>query len=88
MRTSITRSVMASLAMLTVGFALAGPVSPAFANESSYASSPGSQNVYNPLAPTSAGEVGTVDARMPIIPVGQADVNCHLLSSHTSATCR
>jgi hypothetical protein len=58
-------------------------------NASSIAASAGSNNTYNPLAPTTTGEVGISDTRMPVIPAEQQHVNCHLLTGYSKASgCR
>jgi hypothetical protein len=78
-------------AMLTVGIVGIGvPMDSAFAyNVSTTVSSPGSNNPFNPLAPTTTGEVGYVDPVMPIIAVGQQTVNCHLLTGYSKGSeCR
>ncbi len=68
--------------------ALAGTSVSAFAyNVSTTVSSPGRNNIYNPLAPSSDGAVGTIDTRMPVIPVGQQQVNCHL-TNHKGVDCQ
>ena len=70
---------------------LAGPAASAFADGASHFSttdsSAGSNNVNNPLAPSSKGAVGAIDTRMPVIPVGQQEVNCHL-TNHKGVDCQ
>ena len=61
----------------------------AYNNVSGTTSSPGSNNTYNPLAPTTTGQVGMIDPQMPVIPLGQQQVNCHLLTGYSKGTgCR
>ena len=90
MRNVINKTMIPAVAALTIGFTVAGPASPAFADGASHVSttvsSPGSNNPYNPLAPNSSGEVGSIRTSMPAISVGQAQVNCHLFT-HGMANC-
>ena len=46
-----------------------------------------SNNPINPLAPGSDGAVGTIDLRVPVIPVGQYQPNCHL-TNHKGVDCQ
>lgn len=92
-RNSITRTMIASLAALTVGVAFVGSGGSAFADPST------SHNTYNPLNPfaaTNSAEIGSFNANSsaaaessdtttPIIPVGQgAPINCHLLTGFSN----
>ena len=79
MRNSISKTMIASLVALTLGLAVAGSTESAFAGgESTTQSTPGSHNVYNPLAPTPSNEVGSIDTIVPIGQVGQHAINCYL----------
>jgi hypothetical protein len=88
MRNLINNTTIASLAALTIGFGVASSSESAFAtyNQSTTQSVAGSHNPPNPLLPSS-DEMGTIDASVPIMPAGQGDVNCHLLSNHKSFDC-
>lgn len=86
MLSSINKTMIASLVALTVGFAIVGPIAPAFASDSTATSSPGGNNTYNPLAPSSNGYVGSIETRMPIVGVDQVQTNCHLYT-HGMADC-
>ena len=96
MRSSINKTMIASLVALTMGFALAGSAGSAFSDGSR------SNNTFNPLMPDAAsnsGEigsfstggsnaaVGSIDAGSTIVPVGQGEVYCHLLTNYKRPTC-
>jgi hypothetical protein len=91
-RDSIGKTMNASLAAIAIGLALVSSGGPSFAynNVSTNVSSQGSNNTYNPLAPSNSGVIGTVDTG---IGAGQAanaaPTNCHLLTGYSkAATCQ
>jgi hypothetical protein len=86
-KSSITKVIIVAVA-LTGGVGVSSQSTLAY-NVSSVTSSPGSNNTYNPLAPTTTGEVGMSDTRMPVIPADQQHVNCHLLTGYSKGSgCR
>ena len=93
MHYSINKTMIAAVAALTMGVALAGSAGSAFADPSN------SRNPYNPLNPYAAtnsaeigsfssngSAVGSIDSRGPIVPAGQVQTNCHLFT-HGIADC-
>jgi hypothetical protein len=81
--------IFASLAALAIGSGVAGSSGSAFAyyNQSTTQSIVGSHNPPDPLRPNSPGETGSIGVSVPIIPVGQGVVNCHLTNNHASWDC-
>ena len=93
MHNSINKTMIAAVAALTMGVALAGSAGSAFADPSN------SHNTYNPLNPYAAtnssyigsfssngSAVGSIDLRMPVVGAGQVQTNCHLFT-HGLADC-
>ena len=96
MRNTLNKTMIASLAAVTMGFALAGSAGSAFADGSR------SNNTFNPLMPyaaSNAGEigsfsaggssaaVGSIDADSTFVSVAQGGVYCHLLTNYKRPTC-
>ena len=102
MRNTLNKTMIASLAAVTMGFALAGSAGSAFADGSR------SNNTFNPLMPyaaSNAGEigsfsaggssaalgsidaVGSIDADSTFVSVVQGGVYCHLLTNYKRPTC-
>jgi hypothetical protein len=80
------RKISASFAGIVIGFALISSADPSFAynNVSTNVSSQGSNNTYNPLAPSNSGAIGTVDAASDLAG-NVAPINCHLLTGYGKA---
>ena len=91
MRISINTTIISSFAALTIGAALIGSSGAALADGASRmsttASSMGSMNHINPLAPGNDGAVGSVDTAGPFVSMGQEGINCHLLTNYKRPTC-
>ena len=91
MRISINKTIISSFAALTIGAALIGSSGAALADGASHmsetASSIGSMNHINPLAPSNDGAVGSVETSGPFVSMGQEGINCHLLTNYKRPTC-
>jgi hypothetical protein len=88
MRNRTNTTIFASLAALTIGVGLASSSGAALAyyNQSTTQSVAGVHNPPNPLLPAS-NESGSIGFRVPVMPVGQGRVNCHLTNNHASWDC-
>jgi hypothetical protein len=103
MRNSMNKSMIAIAALTigfaVAGVSVSASANPS-TNVSSTMSSMGSNNTLNPLMPDARSNsgylgatsqannsVGSIDLSAPIAPVGQIEVNCHLLTNYKRTFC-